>query len=63
MFKIQGTNGYDINAKFISSPKDGLLKFPVFPAFEKKDGKVFGKSTAFKNKSYRLFFIRYDNYD
>ena len=27
LFKIQGTSCYDINVTFISSSKDGLLKF------------------------------------
>ena len=54
MFKIQDTGCYNINVTFISSQKDGLLKYikfefqPVssFSCILKKKCKVFGKNTV-----------------
>ena len=52
LFKIQGTGFSNIIATFISSQKDGLLKFAIFefytfPVFpELKKDKVFGKNNV-----------------
>ena len=54
LFKIQGTGCYNINVTFISSQKDGLLKYVEcefrhvfsFSCIWKKDGKVFSKNTV-----------------
>lgn len=48
LFKIKATGCYDINVTFISSSKDGLLKFAIFEFRHvyAKLGKLFGKNTA-----------------
>ena len=70
------TGYYNVNVTFISSKKEGLLKFDKFefrqvssfPCIWKKNSKVFGKNNVTFWQilliSYMLlFFITYDNYD
>ena len=72
MFKIQGTSCYDIIVSFISSEKDGLLKFVKFEFWHvssfscilKKDTKVFGKNAlkfwhniAYKVNGFVFYYI------
>ena len=75
MFKIQGIGCYDLNVTFIylqkmviynlSSSNSGT--FPVLPALEEKDDKVFGKNTvtfwhnnAYVVNSFVSHFISYN---
>ena len=61
MFKIQGTGCYDINVTLKSSSNSGI--FPVFPVFQKLDGKVFCRNTMtfWNNISYKVnaFIVHY----